>query len=177
MDNVEQEPATSDADLSAQLLTAVNALEERLGLFLDLLTEEREAIRTLSVEQLTRINESKLRLIGELSGLDQQRGRLVERLAVLWKVEPSAVTLSMIGDRIGGSVGDKLKRQQDQLRELIAVIRENNEFISSLLTRSLAFLHEALKMWYAPTNTPPLYSGSGMVHSVQPEGGILRRKG
>jgi flagellar biosynthesis/type III secretory pathway chaperone len=156
----------------------MDALQERLEVFLDLLTQEHEAIGALALDRLGEINRGKLQLLEELNSLDRERACLVGQMANLWSLEPASVTLGSIAHRVGGEVGGRLKRQQNQLNESIAAVRERNQFISSLLGRSLTFLHEALRIWYTPESSPaPLYCESGAMRSAQSEGSLLRRKG
>ena len=137
-------------DLLVRLLEVLTSLRERARLFVDVLANERQAVKTLAMDQLTAVNESKLRLLEELSMYEDVRVDLVRQLEAIWKVPSDTLTIGHIVGRVGGSVAEQLKYQQTQLNQSILAARHSNQITGALLHKSLAFLHEAVSIVRAP---------------------------
>ncbi len=165
-------------DLLLRLLEILEALRQRTQAFVDLLARERQAIKTLAMDQLTSVNDAKLRVLEELSLYEDVRTDLVGRLAIVWNVPSDSMTIGRIADRAGGAVADQLKQQQAQLNHMILAAKRSNQVTGAVLHKSLAFLHEAVSMIHAPFQTQlSLYSESGSIHAPSLEGGLLERRG
>ena len=165
-------------DLLVRLLEVLTSLRERARLFVDVLANERQAVKTLAMDQLTAVNESKLRLLEELSMYEDVRVDLVRQLEAIWKVPSDTLTIGHIVGRVGGSVAEQLKYQQTQLNQSILAARHSNQITGALLHKSLAFLHEAVSIVRAPFHVQlSLYSESGSMHAPTIEGGLLERRG
>jgi flagellar biosynthesis/type III secretory pathway chaperone len=165
-------------DLLARLLETLGALRLRTQSFADLLTSERQAIRTLATDQLISLNQAKLRLLKELSTYEDVRKGIVEQLATLWKIPVGSMTMASIADRVGGPIADQLKQQQTQLNHSILTMKRSNQVTGAVLQKSLTFLHEAISVMRAPFQVQlSLYSESGSIQAPALEGGLLERRG
>src|SRR5689334_21505360 len=113
----------SGSDLLARLLETLKALRQRTQSFADLLIRERQAIKMLAMDQLTALNEAKLRLIDELSTYEEVRKSIIEQLATMWNVPADLMTIQRIAGHIGGPVAGQLVQQQAQLNQSIVAAK------------------------------------------------------
>jgi flagellar biosynthesis/type III secretory pathway chaperone len=165
-------------ELLARLLVTLGALRQRMQAFVDLLTQERQAITALAMDQLTSVSEAKLRLLEELNADEDVRKNLVEQLAAMWKIPADSVTIGQIADQAGGAVASQLKQQQADLNSIILAARRSNQVTGALLQRSLTFLHDAVGIMRAPFHVQPsLYSESGSMQASALGSVWLERRG
>jgi len=165
-------------DLLARLLETLEGLRERTQSFVDLLMHERQAIKTLAMDQLTALNEGKLRLIDELGTYEDVRKDIIGQLAHLWKRPADSITIGWIAEHVGGPVAGQLKQQQADLSHSIVAARRSNQITGAVLHKSLTFLHAAVSIARTPfQHQPALYSESGSVLAATREGGLLERRG
>jgi len=168
----------SGYDLLTRLLETLDALRQRTQSFADLLVRERQAIKILAMDQLTALNEAKLRLIDELSRYEDVRKNIIEQLAAMWNVPAESMTIGWIAGHIGGPVAGQLVQQQAQLNQSIVAAKRSNQLTGAVLHKSMAFLHAAVSIARTPFETEPaLYSESGSVLAATREGGLLERRG
>lgn len=165
-------------DLLIRLLEVLTSLHERTQAFIEVLGKERLAVTTLAMDQLTSVNENKLRLLEELSVYEGVRMDLVRQLAALWNLPAESMTVGGIARHAGGSIAERLRHQQTQLTQTIRAARRSNYVTGALLQKSLAFLHEAVSIMRAPfPGQLSLYSESGSMQAAGVEGGLLERRG
>ena len=165
-------------DLLARLVETLGTLRQRTQSFVELLTRERLAIRALAMEQLTSVNQAKLRVLEELTTYENLRKDLIGQLAAIWRIPVETMTIGRIADHVGGPVAAELKEQQAQLNDAILAARRTNQATGALLHKSLTFLHEAMGIMRAPFQVQlPLYSESGSMQASAPAGGMLERRG
>lgn len=165
-------------DLLFRLLDSLSSLRERTQLFVDVLAKERAAVKMLAMDQLTSINEAKLRLLEELSLYEGIRMGLVRQLAAQWNLPAEAMTIGFIAGRVGGSIAEQLKQQQTRLNQVILIARRSNHITGTLLQKSLVFLHEVVSIVRAPLHAQlSVYTGSGSMEARGTEGGLLEKRG
>ena len=116
------------------------------------------------MDQLTAVNESKLRLLEELSMYEDVRVDLMRQLEAIWKVPSDTLTIGHIVGGVGGSMAERLKISADATQSVpflppdIAI-----KLRAPCLHKSLAFLHEAVSIVRAPFHVQlSLYSRIGI---------------
>ena len=131
-----QQPLPTESD---QLL---RRMLDKLVVFQALLTEEQQAIRSLSFGQFTTVTMRKSKLLEEIRSLEQQR-----------RIMPS----------IGKALELTLTSQQQEA-ELVRAIGQTdrlNRLNGALIGQSLKFLEGTLRLWQRSPESAALYSSSG----------------
>lgn len=122
--------------------------------FQGLLTEEQQAIRSLSFGQFSSVTMRKERLLDEIRGLEGQR-----RASMMPQGEPSAA----------------VRQEESALAAAIAETDRMNRFNATLIGQSLEFLEGTLRLWQRLPESAALYSSS---YVMVPGGGArLRTQG
>ena len=127
---------------------------EKVGQFHALLSDEQQAIRTLSFGQFSDVTEKKSELLDSIRDLEQSRRCLTEASAA------GSIRLSK-----------ELEQRQQTLIEIIGATDRMNRLNAALIAQSLAFLQGSLSLWQCSPASAPLYSQTGSVvgslsHSV-----------
>lgn len=122
--------------------------------FQGLLTEEQQAIRSLSFGQFSSVTMRKERLLDEIRGLEGQR-----RASMMPQGEPSAA----------------VRQEESALAAAIAETDRMNRFNATLIGQSLEFLEGTLRLWQRLPESAALYSSSGVM--VPGGGARLRTQG
>ncbi len=149
MSTVQQPLATASDSLLCRML-------DKLTAFQALLTEEQDAIRSLSFGQFTSVTMRKTHLLDEIRALEQQR-RNEATLSASYRSSPS------------------LQQQEADLVEAIGQTDRLNRFNAALIGQSLEFLQGTLRIWQRSPQSAALYSSSGA--AVAGSGGRMRVKG
>ncbi|HZS11014.1 MAG TPA: flagellar protein FlgN [Nitrospirales bacterium] len=167
-------PTTSAA---AELLDLLHEEQTRFDTFLTLLTRERDCLRSLSPSELETLTAAKLALLTEIQTLEQRRVRVVASLAAEWGVPVDTLTLQAIAKRMGGPAGEDCRRRQQQLNATLDAIREASAVNGSVISKSLAFLDQALSLVRSRPAAAPIYSPSAGLVSAAHDGALIERKG
>ena len=146
------------SDESAALLDLGRVLDlmiEKVGQFHALLSDEQQAIRTLSFGQFSDVTEKKSELLDCIRDLEQSRRCLTE------------------GSAVGSTrLSKELEQRQQTLLEIIGATDRINRLNAALIAQSLAFLQGSLSLWQRSPASAPLYSQPGSV-----VGGVSHRVG
>lgn len=131
-----QQPSARKSDrILARMLDKINAFQA-------LLTEEQEAIRSLSFGQFTTVTMHKSQLLDEIRGLEQER-----------RAHPPE---SHGQDSIPAS-----HQLEGELARVIAQTDRLNRMNGILIGQSLEFLEGTLRLWQRSPASAALYSSSG----------------
>lgn len=149
MSTVQQPLATASDSLLCRML-------DKLTAFQALLTEEQDAIRSLSFGQFTSVTMRKTHLLDEIRALEQQR-RNEATSSASYRSSPS------------------LQQQEADLVEAIGQTDRLNRFNAALIGQSLEFLQGTLRIWQRSPQSAALYSSSGA--AVAGSVGRMRVKG
>ncbi len=129
-------------------------MRAKMAEFQGLLTEEQQAIRSLSFGQFSSVTIRKERLLDEIRDLEGQR-----RAAVM----PQAEFVTA------------LREEEAALAATIAETDRMNRFNATLIGQSLAFLEGTLRVWQRSPDSAALYSSSGAM--ISSGAGRLRAQG
>jgi flagellar biosynthesis/type III secretory pathway chaperone len=164
-------------DILLALIQLLERLNHRTEAFHQLVLQEHKAIRGVALQELTGIHEAKLQLLGEIRSLEERRAELIRQLAAAWEVPTNILTIAEIARRAANPEAETLRRLQRRLTRAAAEAHEANKVTGTLIRRSIALLHEALKAWQ--DNLPALatYSHAGIRRIGSSEGGLLEREG
>jgi hypothetical protein len=122
---------------------------------------EREALRTLTLTDMAEINHRRTGLLDELLLLETERTAWVGRLADRWNLDPSAISLSVILERIETAEAQRLETLYTRMAGKIRVLRHEISINAGILTSLQSFIRKGLNVVHQATAPLALYSGSG----------------
>ena len=130
-----QQPLPTDSD------RLLRRMLDKLVAFQALLTEEQQAIRSLSFGQFTTVTMQKSDLLDEIRSLEQQRRSTSPELP-----HRHELPASQLETELASAIG-----QTDRL----------NRMNGMLIGQSLEFLENTLRLWQRPPESVALYSSAG----------------
>ncbi len=119
-------------------------MQAKLLQFQGLLTEEQQAIRSLSFGQFSSVTMRKAQLLEEIRELEDQRKKLAATSA------PGTEPVSA-------------QQEEAALVSAIGQTDRMNRFNAALIGQSLEFLEGTLRLWQRSPESAALYSSSGTV--------------
>jgi hypothetical protein len=170
------------------ILERMNVLYKRA---LDLLDRERKGLIVLAFEQLFIDLQEKDEVLSAIRGLDKDRLRIQDQLAIVWDLDPAEVTLKRVGeelstrDSIHRDAGFRLLRLRSELQTTLDLLKEKIEFNKGFIEKSIGNLRGLAEHLAAsvtgrspsnPKNTSNVYTGKAKYQAPQSGTGNLLEK-
>ena len=138
---------------------------------------ERQALRTLTLTDMAEINHQRAGLLDELLLLETERTAWVARLADHWNLAPSAISLSIILERIETAEAQRLEAMYTRMAGKIRALRHEISVNAGILNGLQAFIRKGLNVMRQATAPLGLYSGSGEPDPCSMGAMMFRQKG
>jgi flagellar biosynthesis/type III secretory pathway chaperone len=138
---------------------------------------ERQALRTLALTDMAEVNHQRAGLLDDLLLLEAERTAWVVRLADRWNLAPSAISLSVILERLETAEAQRLEALYTRMAGKIRALRHEISINASILNSLQVFIQKGLNVVRQATAPLGLYSGSGALHQYGVGALMLRQKG
>ena len=138
---------------------------------------ERQALRTLTLTDMAEVNHQRAALLEKLLLLETERTAWVVRLADCWKLTPSAISLSVILERIETAEAQRLETRYTKMAGKIRALRHEISINASILNSLQVFIRKGLDVVRQATAPLGLYSGSGEPRECGMGALMFRQKG
>lgn len=138
---------------------------------------ERQALRTLALTDMAEVNRQRATLLDDLLLLETERTAWVMRLADRWNLAPSAISLSIILERLETAEAQGLETLYTRMAGKIRVLRHEISINAGILNSLQAFIRKGLNVVRQATAPLGLYSGSGEPHQSGMGALMFRQKG
>lgn len=143
----------------------------------DNIQRERQALRTLTLTDMDEVNRQRAGLLDDLLRLETERTAWVARLADHWKLDPSAVSLSVILERIETAEAERLETFYTRMAGKIRVLRHEISINADILNSLQVFIRKGLNVVRQAAAPLGLYSEAGTPHDGGMGALMLRQKG
>ena len=127
----------------------------------DNIQRERQALRTLTLTDIAKVNHQRAALLDTLLLLETERTAWVARSADRWNLDPSAISLSVILDRLDTTEAHRLETLYTRMAGKIRALRHEISVNAGILNGLQAFIRKGLNVMRQATAPLGLYSGSG----------------
>lgn len=138
---------------------------------------ERQALRTLTLTDMAEVNHQRAGLLDDLHRLEAERTAWVMRLADRWNLAPSAISLTVILERLETAEAQRLEGQYTRMAGKIRTLRHEISINASILNSLQVFIQKGLNVVRQATAPLGLYSGSGAPHQFGMGALMFRQKG
>jgi len=138
---------------------------------------ERQALRTLTLTDMSEVNQQRTELLDSLHRLEAERTAWVICLAGRWNLAPSAITLTVILERLETEEAQRLEAQYTRMARKIRALRHEISINASILNSLQVFIQKALSVVRQAAAPLELYSGSGVPHQFGTGALMFRQKG
>mgnify|MGYP001608605648 FL=1 len=138
---------------------------------------ERQALRTLALTDMAEVNHQRAALLDDLLLLETERTAWVRRLADRWSLAPSAISMSVILERLETAEAQRLETLYTRMAGKIRALRHEISINASILNSLQAFIRKGLNVVRQATVPLGLYSGSGEPHQCGTGALMFRQKG
>jgi flagellar biosynthesis/type III secretory pathway chaperone len=138
---------------------------------------ERQALRTLTLTDMPEVNHQRAELLDDLQRLEAERTAWVRGLADGWNLAPSALSLTVILERLETAEAKRLEAQYTRMAGKIRTLRHEISINASILKSLQAFIQKGLHVMRQATAPVGLYSGSGAPHQLGMAALMFRQKG
>ena len=143
----------------------------------DNIQRERQALRTLTLTDMAEVNRQRARLLDDLLLLEAERTAWVVRLADRWNLAPSAISLSVILERLESTDAQRLEVLYAGMAGKIRALRHEISINAGILNSLQAFIRKGLNVMRQATAPLGLYSESGAPRECGVDALMLRQKG
>ena len=138
---------------------------------------ERQALRTLALTDMAEVNHQRATLLDELLLLETERTAWVVRLADHWNLTPSALSLSVILERLETTEAQRLEALYTRMAGKIRALRHEIAINAGILNSMQTFIRKGLNVVRQATAPLGLYSGSGEPRECGMGALMCRQKG
>ena len=122
---------------------------------------ERQALRTLTMTDMAEVNHQRAALLDDLLLHETERTAWVVRLADHWDLAPSAISLSVILERLETAEAQRLEALYTRMAGKIRALRHEISINAGILNGLQVFIRKGLNVVRQATAPLALYSGSG----------------
>jgi flagellar biosynthesis/type III secretory pathway chaperone len=143
----------------------------------DNIQRERQALRTLTLTDMAEVNRQRAGLLDELALLESERTAWVARLADRLNLAPSAISLSVILERLETTDAQRLEMLYAGMAGKIRALRHEISINAAILNSLQSFIRKALIVMRQAAAPLGLYSGSGVPHECGMGALMFRQKG
>lgn len=159
-------PAVSVDAQAAEVERVLCDLMAQFQRLTSLAHERREAMRSADPSRLARCISCENEAVQQVAEIEKRRitiiGRIAERLGVPGKTQ---TRVTSIAERIGGPIGDRLKKQAQELLRQIETLRRANEIARDAAASLSAHMEGLLRQASQTLNHSKTY---GRLGSVEP---------
>ena len=138
---------------------------------------ERQALRTLTLTDMAEVNHQRAALLDDLLLLETERTAWVVRLADRWNLSPSAISLSVILERLESTDAQRLEVLYAGMAGKIRALRHEISINAGILNSLQAFIRKGLNVMRQATAPLGLYSESGAPRECGIDALMFRQKG
>jgi flagellar biosynthesis/type III secretory pathway chaperone len=138
---------------------------------------ERQALRTLALTDMAEVNRQRAALLDKLLLLETERTAWVVGLADRWNLTPSAISLSVILERLETVEAQRLERLYTGMAGKIRALRHEISINATILNSLQVFIGKGLNVMRQATAPLGLYSGSGEPRECGVGALMFRQKG
>lgn len=138
---------------------------------------ERQALRTLALTDMAEVNHQRAALLDNLLLLETERTAWVMRLADRWNLAPSAISLSVILERLETAEAQRLEALYTRMAGKIRALRHEISINAGILNSLQVFIRNGLNVVRQATVPLGLYSGSGELDQCGTGALMFRQKG
>jgi flagellar biosynthesis/type III secretory pathway chaperone len=138
---------------------------------------ERQALRTLKLTDMAEVNHQRAGLLDDLLLLETERTAWVARLADRWNLAPSAISLSVILERLDTTEAHRLEALYARMAGKIRALRHEISINAGILNGLQTFIRKGLNVMRQTTAPLGLYSGSGEPDPCGMGAVMFRQKG
>ncbi|HEX5308090.1 MAG TPA: flagellar export chaperone FlgN [Solirubrobacteraceae bacterium] len=132
--------------LGAQLLAHLRAQTESARRLLDVVLEQKAAIRARDVHGVVRLAGVMRGEIGRRELIDGQRAQLLQQSGEQLRLAPERVTLSAIAELLDAEQGDRAQANSAELRGLLHELQREHAANQALMRVELGFLDHLMRM-------------------------------
>ena len=143
----------------------------------DNIQRERQALRTMTLTDLAEVTRQRAELLDGLFLLETERAAWVTRLADRWNLDPSAISLSVILERVERAEAQRLETLYVRMAGKIRGLRHEISINAGILNSLQVFIAKGLNVVRRATAPLELYSGSGVPHDCGMGALMFRQKG
>jgi FlgN protein len=143
----------------------------------DNIHRERQALRTLTLTDMAEVNHQRVGLLDDLVLLETERTAWVAGLADRWNLDPSAISLSIILERIETAEAQRLETLYTRMAGKIRVLRHEISINAGILHSLQVFIRKGLHVVRQAATPLGLYSGAGTPHDSHMGALMFRQKG
>lgn len=146
------------------------------GSLLLILQREKEAVIGSALKDLNEISKEKENILLKIRILEEQRLRILQRLADALGYSSQGLTLTKLSQLVNEPYSNRLRACHSNFLALIQSIREINHSNRALLTHSLELVRGSLSLMDTLMASNPVYYRTGMVQSAARSGRVLSGK-
>ena len=143
----------------------------------DNIQRERQALRTMTLTYMAEVTHQRAELLDGLFLLETERAAWVTRLADRWNLDPSAISLSVILERVERAEAQRLETLYVRMAGKIRGLRHEISINAGILNSLQVFIAKGLNVVRRATAPLELYSGSGVPHDCGMGALMFRQKG
>ena len=143
----------------------------------DNIQRERQALRTMTLTDMAEVTHQRAELLDGLFLLETERAAWVTRLADRWNLDPSAISLSVILERVERAEAQRLETLYVRMAGKIRGLRHEISINAGILNSLQVFIAKGLNVVRRATAPLELYSGSGVPHDCGMGALMFHQKG
>jgi flagellar biosynthesis/type III secretory pathway chaperone len=143
----------------------------------DNIQRERQALRTFTLADMAEVNRQRAGLLDDLLLLEAERTAWVVRVADRWSLAPSAISLSVILERLETTDAQRLEMLYAGMAGKIRALRHEISINAGILNSLQAFIRKGLNVVRQATAPLGLYSESGAPRECGMGALMFRQKG
>ena len=143
----------------------------------DNIQRERQALRTLTLTDMAEITRQRAELLDGLYLLETERTAWVTRQADYWSLDPSAISLSVILERVETAEAQRLEILYTRMAGKIRALRHEISINAGILNNLQVFIAKGLHVVRQTVAPLELYSGAGKSRDCDTGAMMFRQKG
>jgi hypothetical protein len=143
----------------------------------DNIQRERQVLRTLRLADMAEVNRQRAGLLDDLLLLEAERTAWVAQLADRLNLAPSAISLSVILERLESTDAQRLEMLYAGMAGKIRALRHEISINAGILNSLQVFIRKGLSVVRQATAPLGLYSESGAPRECGTDALMFRQKG
>ena len=141
------------------------------------ITQERDAIKRMTLHEFVSINQSRLSILECLGGLKEDLDACVDQLAATYHVPEGRRTLTEILARTGSPQAGAILQQYERLAKKVREVKQDIEVNQLLIKNTQAFVIRAMEVHRQLVPGNDLYSELGGRSTSSRPAELIRRQG
>lgn len=143
----------------------------------DNIQRERQALRTLTLTDMAEVTHQRAELLDGLYLLETERTAWITRLAEYWRLDPSAISLSVILERVETAEAQRLETLYTRMAGKIRALRHEISINAGILNNLQLFIAKGLHVVRQTVAPLELYSEAGQSRDCGTGALMFRQKG